>query len=93
LTKSIDRFELFEVQAREVGFTVEPTEVWTYGEGCECGCKWMVLSGMTIAAHCKTVRQVAKAIATERKTLQPLVEAHKQKLERSRRVVQLSLIK
>jgi hypothetical protein len=93
LTKSIDRFELFEVQAREVGFTVEPTEVWTYGEGCECGCQWMVLSGMTIVAHCQTVRQVAKAIATERKELNPLVEVHKKRLEQSRQVVQLSLIK
>jgi hypothetical protein len=76
----INTFNLFEVKAREVGFTVETSHVWTYGEGCECGCKWMVLHGITIVAHCKTIKQVSEAIAAERRDIMPMLKENQQTL-------------
>ena len=92
MTKSLDNFDLFEVQSRAVGLLVEPTEVWSYGEGCECGCKWIVLRQFHIVSHCKTVAQVKKAIAAEGKGLEPLREKHREVQAKAWEAVQLKLI-
>lgn len=93
LTNSLSNstWELFEVKARSVGFTVERTEIWFLGEECGCGCKYLVLSGCSIMAHCKTVKQVAQAIAHERAGLKPFIR-EKQPEQATYGGKQLSLI-
>jgi hypothetical protein len=64
-------YELLE-EGKPLGWYLEPTEIWSYGEGCECGCKYVAASAdATTHHHFKTLSQVAKFYRRERGELEP----------------------
>lgn len=86
----MDYFDLFEF-AKTVGHGLETTQVWLYGEDCDCGCKYMVLRCGEIVGHYKTLKQVERALKQIEAELKPYIERHEAALVKSWEYAQLRL--
>lgn len=86
----MDYSDLLE-RAKTVGCTLEHTHEWTYGEGCECGCKYMLVKRIEILAHCKTLKQAERAITHMQHDLEPYVTQHAADLAATWKAAQMRL--
>lgn len=71
----LNYFDLLE-EAKTLGLSVEHSIDWLYGEQCDCGCKFVVvtLQQLAVVKHCKTLKQVNTVLKHERAGLKPHVE-------------------